>query len=100
SFRPNEVVTREQMAAMVVRAAEYAGLPSVELSEAEVALLLSSFADAGEVAPWAQKELALAVSAEVVFGMDETTLNPKGNASRAQAAAMLYRYLGYVGFIN
>ena len=99
TFRPNEVITREELASLVVRALEYAGFTE-ELSPSEQSALLAPFKDADQVGGWAREEMARAIKEGIVYGMSEDTLNPKGNATRAEAAAMLYRYLQAANFIN
>lgn len=82
-FDPLGAITREQLAVMLWR---YDGEP-------ESTKTLDGFADAGCVSQWARSALAWAVEAGILKGMDGG-LNPLGTATRAQAAAMLARYLG------
>lgn len=98
TFRPNDTISRQELAAMVVRALAYAG-KSVELSAAQEAQVLAPFNDASELT-WARDEVAIAVKEGIVYGMSETSIDAKSTANRAQAVAMLERYLGNVGFID
>lgn len=98
TFRPNAQINREELAAMVVRALAYAG-KDVQVSSTEQASLLAKFADADSIV-WGQAELAAAVKAGIVDGMTDTTIAPRNDATRAQAAAMLNRLLNNAGFIN
>ncbi|GIQ71263.1 S-layer homology domain-containing protein [Xylanibacillus composti] len=98
TFRPNNAISREELAAMVVRALAYAG-KSVELTAAQEAQALAPFQDASELA-WSRDEVAVAVREGIVYGMSETSIDAKSTANRAQAAAMLKRYLDNVGFID
>lgn len=85
TFRPNDYVTREQLAAMLYR---HAGSPGVGSAS------LDSFNDAANVAVYAQDAMKWATAKGVITGNgNASTLDPKGNASRAQAAAMIMRYL-------
>ena len=75
-------ITREQLAAMLYRAA---GSPAVSGN-------LSGWADAENVSPWAQDAIAWAVETGIINGTSGTTLSPQGTATRAQAAVMLMRF--------
>lgn len=98
TFRPNAPIAREELAAMVVRALDFAG-KEVTVSAGEVQSYLAKFTDAGAIV-WGQKELAAAVKSGLVDGVTDTTLVPRANATRAQASALLARFLGNAGFIN
>ena len=80
---PNGYVTREQFATMLWR---YAGEPEASGS-------LSAYSDADSVSEWAASAMAWAVENGIVTGVTTTTLVPQGTATRAQAAAMLMRYM-------
>lgn len=90
SFRPEQEITREQMAAILYR---YAGASMSYVS------VLSHYSDAGEVSSYAKLPMAWAVSRGLIQGMDNNTLNPKGNATRAQVATILQRYDGGTTFL-
>lgn len=98
SFKPNAQITREELAAMVVRALKFAGQDTT-VSATEQASLLSKFTDADQIV-WAQNEIAAAVKAGIVDGMTDTTIAPNENATRAQSATMLKRLLTNAGFIE
>ncbi|WP_325200735.1 S-layer homology domain-containing protein [Oscillibacter sp.] len=87
TFRPNHLITREQLAAFLYR---YASQKGRDMSGRTT---LSAFADAGQVAPYAVEPLSWAVSAGLVNGVSADTLSPGGNASRAQVAAILSRFM-------
>ncbi len=82
-FAPEAEVTREQIATILWR---YAG--AVEL-EAD----LSAFADAGNISQYAETAMAWAVS-EGIFQGSDGKLNPTDNATRAEFACIIMRYLG------
>ena len=87
TFRPNEPITREQLAAILYRHAQskgqgFTGLWSFRLD----------FPDAGDVSDWANEAMSWMVMNGVVGGRDGR-LVPKGSASRAETAAMLMRFL-------
>lgn len=98
TFRPNNKISRQELAAMVVRAQKLAGL-DVDLSDAEVAELLSGYKDAGQIGAWARAELAAAIESGIVQGTSANTVSPTASANRAEAAVMIYRFLGNVDFI-
>ena len=89
TFRPNAAITREQMAAILGRYAAYKGDYTVDYYTENA---LSAYPDAGSVSGYAVKYMNWAVSEGLINGMDGK-LNPTGTATRAQAAAILYRYL-------
>ncbi len=80
---PEGDITREQLATMLYR---YAGSPAAPN-------LLLDFTDAGQVADYAQDAMRWAVSEGIVSGKGNGILDPKGQATRTQVAAMLMRYL-------
>lgn len=86
-FGPNDNITREQMAAILYRYAEYKG-HDVTASDN-----LSAFADAGEVSTWALPGLKWAVAKGLIMGVTRTILEPRGTATRAQVATVLMRFL-------
>lgn len=83
TFEPLEAITRQDLALMLYR---YAGKP-------EVTGDLDGFTDAEQVGDWAEEAMAWAVDEGIVQGDTPTTLNPTGTATRAEAAAMLQRFL-------
>ena len=80
---PNGLVTREQFATMLYR---YAGEPDVSGD-------LSTFTDADSVSDWATDAMLWATQNGIITGITATTLDPQGTATRAQAAAMLMRFM-------
>lgn len=90
TFRPNVNVTREQMAAFIYRYAEFteAGLP--EEIEYE------GFTDQAEITDYALGYVEALFKADVIRGKENNKFDPKGNATRAEYAAMLHRYLEIV----
>jgi len=98
TFRPNDQITRAELASLVVRAMAYTGA-NTNLTASEQSNVLKGFTDASEV-NWAMKDLAVAVDANIVYGVGNNKLAPSATATRAEAAAMLSRYLIEVGFMN
>ena len=81
-FDPNANVTREQMVAMLYR---YMKNPAVSGD-------LSAFKDAGSISPYAVNAFTWAVQNGLVSGRTSDTLVPKGQATRAELAAVLHRF--------
>jgi len=98
TFRPQAEITREELAAMVVRAYEFAG-GEVAISESSIAQALSKWSDADKIV-WGQREVALALVTGLMNGMTSTTLETDAQATRAQSATMLKRFLSEVEFID
>ncbi|MBU5626556.1 S-layer homology domain-containing protein [Oscillibacter sp. MSJ-2] len=86
TFAPNQNVTREQMAAILYRYAELKGY------DVSTAADLSAFTDAGSIAAYAVPAVKWANAAGLVQGTTATTINPKGNATRAQVSMILMRF--------
>ncbi|MGG1517940.1 S-layer homology domain-containing protein [Paenibacillus oryzisoli] len=97
-FRPNDPVTREELATLLQRFAEMQGFESA--APAEEASALDRFADAQHVSVWAREAVALAVRQRWMQGMTETELESFGQANRAQAASLLLRVLTSLGAIE
>ena len=87
-FEPDAPVTREQIAAMLCRYAALLGLDTTGRAG------LDAFPDGGETSPWAAEAMAWAVSVGLFRGNADGTLNPGGNATRAEVAALLQRMVG------
>lgn len=87
-FGPDDPITREQLAVMLYR---YAQSKDGGLTDAQVPVL--NFADISDVSGWAADAMAWAVSNGIIEGKGNGILDPKGQATRAEAAAMLMRFL-------
>lgn len=98
SFKPNDTITREQMAVMIASAISAAGKKVADPTTSSKSL--ASFDDKGSISSWAQVAVAQSIQAKIISGMTDTTLVPSANASRAQAVVMLKRLMQYVDFIN
>ncbi|MDF2959489.1 MAG: S-layer protein [Paenibacillus sp.] len=96
TFRPDAQITREELAAMVIRAVNFA---DVSTSVTDVDSVLSKFKDSNEIV-WAQKEIAAAINAGIINGLTDTTIGSSEQATRAQAATMLKRFLSLANFID
>lgn len=90
TFAPNANITREQMAAMITRAMEYAG-KGLDVTEEEAKQQLSIFNDASQIASWANVDVAKALQAGIIKGRTAHTFVAKANATRAESAVMIKR---------
>lgn len=81
-FGPNDLITREQLAAMIWR---YAGSPAV--TETEI-----PFSDSDKVSRYAESALRWAVSKGIVSGYEDGSLHPRDPATRAQTSSMIMRF--------
>lgn len=86
TFAPNASITREQMAAILYRYAQYKGYDVTKQAD------LSGYSDNGQVSAYAKDALAWANAAKLINGVTNTTLAPQGNATRAQVSAILHRF--------
>ncbi len=83
SYGADDSITREQLAVMLWR---YAGSPETDHG-------LDHFKDAGSIASYARMALAWANENGIIGGIGNNTLDPKGDATRAQVATMLMRMM-------
>ena len=87
-FAPNDTITREQFAAIMFRY-------SKEIDKLEIAFGgdLSAFTDFDKTSSYAQEAMRWALCNGYITGMTETTIEPRGNATRAQMATIVTRYI-------
>ena len=84
-FGPNDPVTREQIAVMVVNATK------VELFDES-----TTFTDSAHISVWAKESVAKAAAAGLITGYPDGAFKPKANATRAEAAVILARSIEYI----
>jgi hypothetical protein len=82
SFGPDDLITREQMAAIVIRAAQ--------MDSADKGL---SFSDSSNVTDWARAALSAATASGLINGYRDGTVKPKANSTRAEAVTVILRAL-------
>jgi len=85
TFDPNGNITRQEMAVMIGRVLSEQGYVAADTTE------LTAFTDSNAVAAWAKSGVAMAAREEIVNGNPDGSFAPAANASRAEAAVMLYR---------
>lgn len=81
-FGPDDLITREQMAVMIVKASK--------LQQASGQL---SFKDSGKVSVWAYSWVMSAVNNQLMQGYSDNTFRPQNNATRAEAVTVIYNAL-------
>lgn len=85
TFQPNAAITREQLAAMLMNYADYKGIDVSGRAD------LNGYSD--QPSAWASEVVQWAVSEGLIAGVTDDELQPQGNATRAQVAAMLQRFI-------
>ncbi|CFX39840.1 S-layer homology domain [Syntrophomonas zehnderi OL-4] len=85
AFGPDDSITREQMAVMIVKAAK--------LSDT---LEGKTFADGNKVSAWAQNAVVTTHEKNIISGYPDNTFQPKKNATRAEAATVIIKSLKHV----
>lgn len=83
TFRPNNLIRREEMAVILVRANQWTASTQP-----------LSFTDKATIDGWAADEVGTVAEKGLIKGFEDSTFRPKNSASRAEAAVMLYRMVG------
>lgn len=86
-FGTNDHVTRQQLAAILYRYAEYKGMDISAYSD------ISAFSDFSSVAVWAVNAMSWANAEGLITGVSSDTLSPDGSATRAQVAVIFMRFI-------
>ena len=87
TFQPNAAITREQLAAILMNYAQYKG------QDVSARATLDTYNDATAISSWANDVMSWAVAEGLLTGVTNDQLQPQGNATRAQVAAILQRFL-------
>ena len=87
TFRPNDAITREQLAAILCNYAAWKG------EDVSARADLSAYSDAAAISSWATDVMRWAVAENLISGVTTDELQPQGAATRAQVAAILQRFL-------
>lgn len=86
-FAPDRNITREQLASMLYRYAWYKDYDVTDRAD------ISGFSDAGSISGYAVEAIEWAYANGIIKGTDRNRIDPKGTALRAQAAAVLHRFI-------
>jgi len=90
-FAPDAPITREDLAVILMRFAEYAGLQLPTIKD------YAGFNDAANISSYAQAAVEALYQAGIINGKDGNIFDPQGTATRAEVAAMVHRFLEAVG---
>lgn len=82
TFGPDDLITREQMAVMIFKAAGLSALGEE-----------TGFADKDDISSWARQAVAAVVEQGIMNGYQDNTIQPQGKASRAEAATVIVKAL-------
>ncbi len=96
-FRPHDIITREQMIRIFYHYIKYLKLEMTYTND------LSGFSDISEISDWALEEMKWAIGSNIITGMGDGTLAPKGITTRAQACTIftkLSEYYTYDGPVD
>ncbi|MFD2671350.1 alpha-amylase family glycosyl hydrolase [Marinicrinis sediminis] len=85
-FAPDETITREEMAVMMVKAYEYAAGVTAEISS-------HRFGDEASISKWAADDVGKAHALDIMKGQGQNQFVPKGNATRAESAQVMSQLL-------
>lgn len=98
TFRPNERLTKEQMAVMLTRAIKAEGKElEVESNHNEI---LAGFSDEALISSWAKPSVAIAVQAGIISGDPETKVDPKAVVSRIEGVRIVQLLLKFLNHSN
>lgn len=86
TFCPTQAISRQDLTVILYRYACLTGIADAAQSEN----VLSGFADAGAVSDYARAALAWAVENGIVYGRNDHRIDPRGTATRAECAALLW----------
>ncbi len=86
AFGPNDAITREQMAAILMNYAKFMGYDTTAAAD------LSKFSDADKISGYAVPSMAWANASGLINGKGDSILDPTGNAQRCEVAAILHRF--------
>ena len=88
-FAPEQYITREQIAAIFHRYAKYKGIDTTEEEKTNI----QSYTDFGDISEYAIPSVQYVVGSNLMKGKTAVTFNPTDNATRAEIAAILHRFI-------
>ncbi|OAS17020.1 S-layer homology domain-containing protein [Paenibacillus oryzisoli] len=95
TFRPNQTITREEMAVMIDRALQSAGYDNQQLTGDS-----TIFTDQKHIQSWSTDAVRRLVQLHLMEGMTPTSFDPEKEATRAQSAVLLQRLIQILTFTN
>ena len=96
AFDAGAVITREQMACMLIRALNILG----KKPAADPSAMQLKFADESSISSWARQECNQAIDLAFIKGYEDGRLLPLGTATRAEAVTMLKRFMVFGQLLN
>lgn len=87
TFLPNSTITREQMAVIIMRYADFCGAKLTGIKESAI------FPDDSLIGSWAKDSVYLAQKAGLITGRTDNTFDPKGTATRAEVCTIVFRLI-------
>ncbi len=90
NFNPQSNITREQIALMLYRYADSVGVDTGVQGD------VSQFNDGDEISDWASESMDWIVGTGLIKGKDGNVLDPSGNATRTEVAAILQRFISSI----
>ena len=87
TFKPNNNITRQDLMVILYRYAKYKGKDMTANTD------ISNYKDYNKIDNYAKEAMKWAVSKKILYGNKDGLLNPKGNATRAEVAAIIDRYM-------
>nr|WP_328803631.1 GH32 C-terminal domain-containing protein [Paenibacillus puerhi] len=98
TFKPNQQITRAEMAVMLSRAATFIGVKLGAGTGGDQQL--QSFVDAHEIGAWAKPAIVELLEAKLIQGRSTVTIDASAHLTRAESAVVLKRFLTTIEFIN
>lgn len=86
-FKPNDNITREQIAKMMMIYAAYKGYSTQERAN------LEGYEDRNKIGGWAKESISWAIGSSLISGKTKSVIAPKDNATRAEAAAIIRNFM-------
>ncbi|MDF2960925.1 MAG: coagulation factor 5/8 type domain protein [Paenibacillus sp.] len=92
TFRPNQTITRQEMAVMMDRALHFAGYNE------QTSSVVPDFTDQAKIGSWAKEAVSRLLSKKLMEGMSSAAFEPESEATRAQSTVLLQRLLPELNF--
>jgi hypothetical protein len=87
-FKPDREITRQEMAAILYRFAEFINVLPSDTEKTQL-----NYPDAAEIAPWATEAAGYCQQTGIITGRSGGNFVPQGTATRAEVAAILQRFI-------
>ena len=85
-FAPNEMITRQDLAVIIVRYMEFAKI------DIPMTRMIAVFADSDLISEYADNAIQVAFNSRIMTGKPDNMFDPRGNTTRAEVAAVLHRF--------